>query len=260
MSSSNSLRRRAGFTLVELLVVIRIIAVLIAILLPTRARARDQAKKVQCASNLRNLGQALVMYANQNKGKLPQHQATVNWLWDVAYDTRDAMVKHGGARATLYCPAFPEQDIDELWNFSPGGRFSVLGYAYMGRRVPGLGAMLDRGYVDTLRPPRPPAGTPPTMAARWPTKSSDVEVATDAVITDAVGPIVRIWSAKGGWRDRHVTPHMRRAMPEGCNILFLDWHAAWRPFKSGRTNVQAIRKDSDEMQLRVVLNNIGFFF
>jgi prepilin-type N-terminal cleavage/methylation domain-containing protein len=66
-------RRRGsrGFTLVELLVVIGIIALLVGILLPSLNKARDAAKRTACLANLRSLGQLVTMYANQYKGQIP---------------------------------------------------------------------------------------------------------------------------------------------------------------------------------------------
>lgn len=64
-------RNNKGFTLVELLVVIGIIALLIAMLLPALNKARNAAVRVSCQSNLRQLGQYWHIYANDHHGFFP---------------------------------------------------------------------------------------------------------------------------------------------------------------------------------------------
>ncbi len=65
------MKRRQAFTLIELLVVIAIIALLVSILLPSLAKAKDLAKAAMCMSNLRNIGLTLVLYAEENDGFTP---------------------------------------------------------------------------------------------------------------------------------------------------------------------------------------------
>jgi prepilin-type N-terminal cleavage/methylation domain-containing protein len=64
--------RKKGFTLVELLVVITIIALLLAILLPALKFAKERAMRVQCGSNLKQMGIANALYAGAYDGKIPR--------------------------------------------------------------------------------------------------------------------------------------------------------------------------------------------
>src|SRR3978361_891625 len=66
-----NLKPHTGFTLVELLVVIGIIALLISILLPALSKARQQANTVACLAELKQLGNAYIGYTGDNRGWLP---------------------------------------------------------------------------------------------------------------------------------------------------------------------------------------------
>ena len=74
-------RRARGFTLVELLVVIGVIAILVALLLPALKRANEQAKRVQCMSNMRTLTTATILYANDWKDVMCWNNWGPNGNW-----------------------------------------------------------------------------------------------------------------------------------------------------------------------------------
>lgn len=88
--------KRKGFTLIELLVVIAIIAILAAILFPVFARARSQARKTTCASNLKQLGLAFLMYAQDYDETFPVHwDALRRHMWgDIDVEVAQILVPY----------------------------------------------------------------------------------------------------------------------------------------------------------------------
>lgn len=102
--------RRRGFTLIELLVVIAIIALLAAILFPVFSRARESARGAQCQSNLKQIGAASLMYAQDWDGVLPISN-TDGKLWDyqlMSYLNYESNISEANKRnnySIFHCPS-----------------------------------------------------------------------------------------------------------------------------------------------------------
>lgn len=138
--------RTRGFTLIELLIVITIIAILAAILFPVFSRARGQARKTRCSSNLRQIGLALQMYTDDSDGLLPLVYSTpsvdgppgiVTVLnpyvknqelfrcpsdLDAKWQTEGTSYDYG---LQLLTPGMPAQSIDSPFNTEPS-RYVVV--------------------------------------------------------------------------------------------------------------------------------------
>src|SRR5579862_2667000 len=140
------MKRRNGFTLVELLVVIGIIAVLISILLPALNSARKQAKKVQCASNLKQIGLASISYAQDYKGFLPYDG--FNAKSPPAYDS-------------------PQYTLRYVSNTAGNGNLTNMGLLVQGKYLSN-----DLGY-DTVNSLEYPKGNPVSSVFWCPALNSE---------------------------------------------------------------------------------------
>jgi prepilin-type N-terminal cleavage/methylation domain-containing protein len=126
-----------GFTLIEVLVVIGIIGILMAILIPTLNKSREAAKRVQCASNMRQFGQACFSYATANKGRCPPKGSNKEYPYSWSKPQLVfPLMRYGLQLQTMVCPSTdfcnpPKDDWFGHMNTDPVNGDYIVCYGYL---------------------------------------------------------------------------------------------------------------------------------
>lgn len=243
----SSCDRPAGFTLVELLVVMAIIAALVSVLLPALSKARRQAQRVNCASNLRQLAMGALQYASMNRGVLPMEAINPSWSAPVPLLFRTDMnalmgmpkidAAHlVGPRSPWFFPGEPLYRSTNLYytNYL-SQRYDAFTstYCYWGR---GSNLTYPKSYVvDISTLPHKVGERSPrsvTQPANWPVPPWYKPKKMQLLFTDRVqyyqgdGTGNQVgWNVNHGETVRSLGPTTMRL--KGANEAFIDGHVEW---------------------------------
>jgi len=265
--------RKKAFTLIELLVVVAIIALLIAILLPSLGRARETSRKSVCAANLHAQGLGFALYASENGDRLPTYppaNSPDQWaLIDVDSRITDTMMsaasaasigqmKEGSARRLFYCPSNTVVNgNDNYWKGFGANDKRIIGYNLMIDRGSNATLGFFRGLINNAKtgnnvkrtaPPFQPA----TRFAATPFPSQS-ELMFDTIFTagtTAPGNTMYVSGVSGGGGPL-ATSHMRGSIAAGMNTLCFDGHVEWRDY-STNPDANLIMKNANNLTTYIV--------
>lgn len=212
--------RQRCFTLIELLVVVALIALLMSILLPSFGAARERARRIKCASNLRQISHGWTMYVDhENRGHFPKYRLNIQWFYGGKNDTAEFPQVLNPRPVNRYVGADPYGNRTAELFHCPDDR----GVAYSGP-TPWQRASTYNYYGNSY-PTNPVFFASPVPKIR-PVRMVDVRVPVSIMVL--VGD------------NQHLDPdqdylHAPWHVPDGLsmNIGFLDGHAAFIRFERG---------------------------
>ena len=252
------LRRRA-FTLIELLVVVAIIAILIAILIPSLGKAREMAIRSACAANLKGHGQGFALYSTQYNDQLPIFAAAQANVTHMNRQHTGSGTQSGFTDLMLAQPTGTSgQSSGQKWFYCPANNGDIggynsgrLGYAYLNTRNVGFAQDLSTAGAGSPLPNIPQTGVPTRASPplsyhnkwnnnRFPTTS---EMALDDIIAGPSGAFDAPVTGVGS------TNHMKSdTYPAGANVLYFDGHVQFKPMAGPPAFMPSI-------QVRLVMNS-----